>query len=274
MVNMKIPTLIIGIVVAIIVVASVLVPAINDASWKETTAQNDTGYFRMEWSKDFDLTTGYINETALTDIEGTDDTMAIVLTDKFIAIAYASGGTFQAWSVMTPTVSGGQTTVSTVTSVEVDGGAYTITANDEALETGTITWGLIMDDEGSMIRVGSVSDSAKVNTSSIIVSYATTSSDYGVSYGTLNSNVQCFKCISRAVDTTFTPVIVSSAITDTTAYSITNKTSGANPQYTIAPYECVYSEKRTDGYIPILAAIPLMVIAAILLAAVSLIRKP
>ena len=243
--------------VVIILLGSFLMPIIEDSLDYPVDYDNEDGQKEFVLTDTFSLSTGTVNDADLSTL--TPD-FGLVVTDKFIAIAYSGGSSWGAWSYLT---ADGQNLQGSLTVVD---GAYTINSTNPV--SGTIEWALIPAINGTYSFYGSGA-SFVATMSDTVYSVATSSANYGVTSGSISDQTTAFKRVSGESVPTYVAELTYSAIEDTNAFRVEGKTSD-NVAYVIAPVDVVVMEEFNGS--ALLFAIPVILILAVLMAFVTRIK--
>lgn len=254
---MKTNGLIIGItsiIIGIVVVMAVMIPIIDSSTKEQTVITNTDTYCYYDKVDSFTLTNGYLNDTLLADIVGSQPLgYGLVVTDKFVAINYKSNDAFTLWSVLTDTGLNRQVNVT------VENYAYTLTAvsDNSVVDSGVLEFAYIPSVTGDF---GIIGDNAfTLNKSDNIVFVTNGSSDFGVSVGTVNNMNTIFKYQGGSEVTDFVPTINYVLSDDSNGIEI-SRTTGAS---IIAPIDSIVTVQSEGTVYDIIGILPVFVVVGL-----------
>lgn len=299
--EMKIPAIAITAVVVVIVLAGVLMPVLDDATAKEDTFTNE-GYTRMSetsdtivitWTPSVDRNTIKINDVdydLLSFPKTWNTSYSIAFSDDFILRVYMDGAGADNIQIWQSGYRNGASKSSTYTATfTISDSAVTFNSGAPDATTSSYTHSgssFVMDTDGDYIMKDKAKSAYILKDSSIVyaggISAISSSVSSGMYFeGTLNnlefypmqtltvSNVQC----DYTEDSDYIDLVSLNKITFDTTYS--DATVSQTYSYFLVPYE-VSAERAvhfTDNENAIFAAIPIMVIVALLIAVVALVFR-
>lgn len=272
----KIPAVIVGMVVAIIIVTVVAIPIIDNLpATNYTYADNENVGIKLayEESPTVEIILTDASTKTLT-IDGTEITYPAsmsILSDAF-GIGAASAGTNLYFYSGTNLV-----LMATGDKISVDNGAWTFTPASGSTQTGQIDWILYPDNAGTWSKYN---QNAKISSDTRIYVYGGTAPMVGVAEGTVNGDFSL--CFSNPAGSTMTVTINKVAIEGGLSYnadcingiSATNASTGATTTSNGSIYAPIQYKVAVDSQIDtIIDIIPLLLVVSILMGAVALIAS-
>lgn len=280
---MKIPILVVSIVVSIIVVGSLLVPVIDDYSDSTTPIETNIGADMARVTGDTDVTITVSGHTA--SVGGNDYTYnKVLISDRFYlqwvggsvnALGLRGLDSSNQWT--SANLSAATITVNGLT-VSITG---TATNSTEFSGSWDVNWAFYITEDGGYTFIETADTAFYVNNVENIWSYATFSTPPS-GYATLSSAAGTTATVNKTGGTSETETIeytvteadpqIYKLTFSSTLYSIGVGANVASVQGIVVPTEAVGVPDDTT-FSPILYAVPVVVILAILLGAVGIVIK-
>lgn len=299
--------LIIGLVVGVLMIGSLLVPTINDASTTEKTFINE-GYYNMtEISEDTDVTivwdhtkptSFFVNDVEYSISVPPGKLVSIVGTDSMI-VRYVSSSDGAANRVQAYSAQGfvqAAVTSNTDMTIEITSDAVTVTVGT-TVKTVSITTGYYIDPNGTWAMKKS-DETAYIHTSDSVMIFAGITNmgvdvgDVGVyGVGTIDDGMDIDSVPTNATpptatfgDVTFSYnavdgfndlVLLSDCTFDITVSGTPDTTVTATYSYFIVPVEVTaeLTDHLSTGEIAMIAVIPVLMIASLLIFAVRFVTR-
>lgn len=256
----RIATLCVTCIVVLILTLTILVPIIDTTSERQITVTNEVTDKRFDQVDSFTADTGAINGESIT--LPTSLTPLVIFTDKFVLVAYANGGAWEQWTYLGLDKNNEKKVVDSPI-VTVEDLHYIVTnSSDAEIASGTLEFAFIPSENGSYYMINSgygtvADDSISIYT----VAYG--GSNYGVTYGTLETQVTKF----RISDSTYVPSY-SAELTyypnnEQDSSQIYSKTTD-NLQFVIIPVDATFNAKWDTPALTLVYTIPIFVLIGVL----------
>lgn len=261
----------VGVVVAVLLLATLLIPVIEDANKDRTSTFYNAPFGGVNYSSDDeDHTFTYVAGAASVDVDGTTYTLGaskyFIVTD-YVAVLASSNGI---------TLFNGATrllynyTTTDVTLVLSDG-TSTLTYGTST-DTQSYTWSYVVDSDGDHVLVSPVSSSTQIYCKSL----SDLSGNWWLSsshYYTLHGGAAAYDGAEATAAGTLADQSNTNGEVKYLEGQLTLSTEDTTytPGWVLAPASVSYTDEFGRQMAPILGAIPVIIIAAILVAAVGLI---
>lgn len=267
----KLITFSVGIVVAVILVAALLIPVIEDAEKDRTSTFYNASFGGVNYSSDDgDHTIKYVAGATTVEVDGTAYTLGttkhFVVTDSVSLLASTNGIT-----VINGTTRLLQNYTTTDLTLTLSGGTSTLTYGENT-STQTYTWCFVLNANGNYALVSPITSTTQVYCSSMSDLYGNWWLSSG-HYYTLTGGVAKYD----GGDATVTGTIADQANTDGEvkyldgALTLANSDTTYSAGWVLAPASVSYVDEFGRQMAPLLAAIPLIIIVSIVVATVGLI---
>lgn len=192
----------------------------------------------------------------------------MIFTSDFIAISYSSGGVWGQWTGLGVDEDTGINYNINDCVVSVDNLEYTMSAQDGTqIHTGTLDFAFIPDDDGDFYRIGTNYGVVADNSISIYT-VSKGGSNFGVTHGTLSTQITDFKVTSSVIVDDYTAELTYNPNEGEESSNVYGVTSDGL-QEVIIPIDAVFRADYDTVVFKLVYLIPVFVLIGVIVAMIK-----